>query len=129
MANKISMEDFIMTRENMKEVMSDSFSDYKVIIEGKLLLQLQSFLDSFELVFGEGDWPTTQCNLKDDVHLISPNGTFINPGVDDESNNWSNRGYLLAVYRGLKDMLDKGKFPIVKTSPCPHKHDDDSDGT
>jgi len=118
--NVISMADFIKSKENMK----NSNNDYKVIVDGKLILQLQAFLDSFEVVFGDADWETTRCNLQDDVNLISPTGTFLNPSVDDESNNWHNRGNFLAVYRGLKEMLNEQKFTIGKISPCPHQHDD-----
>lgn len=114
------MADFIKSKENMK----DSINDYKVIVDGKLILQLKAFLDSFELIFGDGDWSATQCNLQDDANLISPTGTFLNPGVNDESNNWHNRGSFLAVYRELKEVINKQKFTIVKISPCPHHHDD-----
>lgn len=58
--------------------------------------QLNSFLDSFELVF-ENDWDVSISRLADtNNHYISEHGTFLNPGVDDESNNWGNRGSLLA---------------------------------
>ena len=115
------MADFIKSKG--KE-MENSNNDYKVIVDGELILHLRYFLDYFELIFGDGDWAATQSNLQDDANLISPTGTFLNPGVDDESNNWHNRGRFLAVYRELKEMLNKQKFTIGKISPCPHHYDD-----
>ena len=37
--------------------------------------------------------------------LISARGTFLRPDVGDESDNWANRGVLLAAYRELKNSL------------------------
>lgn len=68
---------------------------------------LHDFLDTFELVFGDTDWPCTSGVLRDEglKYMIDPNGTFLEPGVPDESNNWWNRGALLASYRRLKTAL------------------------
>lgn len=73
-----------------------------------LLTQLTSFMQSFELVF-DGDWEHTQLMLQDESGTtIDTKGTFLSPTVDDESNNWWNRGNLLTEYRNLiaimKDM-------------------------
>jgi hypothetical protein len=62
------------------------------------------FLGMFELVF-DGDWEVTRACIRDPQFLISGGGTFIHPDVEDESNNWANRGALLASYRRLKDLL------------------------
>ena len=42
-----------------------------------------------------------------DPSLISARGTFLclDVGVGDESDNWANRGVLLAAYRELKNSL------------------------
>jgi len=70
--------------------------------------ELQYFLERFELVF-HNDWSMSQGCLQDTDNLyISENGTFLNPQVDDESNNWANRGSLLASYRRLKETLESG---------------------
>ena len=68
---------------------------------------LTEFMSSFELVFGH-DWEFSQGCLRDDSqHFIARGGTFLNPGVDDESNNWANRGHLLDVYRRLVAEMKK----------------------
>ena len=61
---------------------------------------LTEFMSSFELVFGN-DWEVSKSRLCGDFDFIAPDGTFLSPGVDDESNNWANRGHLLDVYRRL----------------------------
>jgi len=95
-----------------------------------------NLLDKFELVFG-ADWETTLANLRaldrlerrrkslsarktislDDLRVlmchptrrfpIAPSGTFLEPGLADESSNWANRGALLCSYRTLKALLQK----------------------
>lgn len=66
---------------------------------------LSDFLMSFEFVFGD-DWEYTRDRICD-PEFIKPNGTFLQPGVDDEGNNWASRGGLLAAYRRLvKAMKD-----------------------
>lgn len=80
-----------------------------------VLLSLRQFLESFEAVFGETDWPVTLANLQNDAeYFIDPNGTFLEPYVEDESNNWGNRGALLAAYRGLQAELSKAQFNILR---------------
>lgn len=110
MATLISMEDFNMTATTQQKVL---FSN------PELLITLRRFIDSFEVVFGECDWPITLCNLQDDAkYLIDPNGTFLEPGVEDESNNWGNRGSLLADYRRLKHQLSLSQFIVTEIHPC-----------
>lgn len=65
-----------------------------------------SFYASFELVF-EVDWEMTRACICKPDDLILPTATFCNPGVSDESNNWWNRGSLLAEYRRLQDALTR----------------------
>jgi hypothetical protein len=73
----------------------------------ELLVSLFIFIDSFELVFGETDWDITREGICGYLakHFIHPNGTFLEPGVDDESHRWGNRGALLADYRRLKHRM------------------------
>lgn len=68
--------------------------------------ELRDFLEHFEWVF-HNDWEMSRACLRDDnfKFYIEENGTFLNPQVDDESNNWANRGALLASYRRLKETL------------------------
>ena len=66
----------------------------------------EAFLDAFELVF-DNDWENTVAWLAGDgrSHVIADRGTFLHPAVADESNNWANRGHLLAEYRRLRVRL------------------------
>lgn len=74
----------------------------------KLLEQVSRFLCSFEGVF-DHDWDYTKSAMENaiDHDLIKENGTFIKPLVEDESNNWGNRGSLLDEYRTLRKVLEK----------------------
>ena len=68
-----------------------------------------NFVDRFELVF-DNDWEMTKSIIQDPKYYIEEDGTFLEPRVEDESNNWANRGGLLASYRKLKKlMLDRGQ--------------------
>lgn len=111
MATLISREDFNMAATTQSKVL---FSN------PELLSVLRQFLDSFELVFGETDWDTTREAIAGDLakYFIHPNGTFLEPGVDDESNNWWNRGSLLADYRRLKHQLAMSQFIVTEIHPC-----------
>ena len=60
---------------------------------------LHDFLDHFYLLFHQ-DWEFAR-DLCADPWYVAPTGTFLNPGVDDESNNWANRGAFLAAWRRL----------------------------
>lgn len=70
----------------------------------ELLKKLTDFLLDFEQVF-DNDWFHTQACLSDDFqkHFIKndSSSTFLHPHVNDESNDWGNRGRLLASYRAL----------------------------
>ncbi len=86
--------------------MTDKFLDSLVRLQ-KIEEKLANFLQSFELVF-ENDWEVSLNNLQDTNHFyIAESGTFLNPEVYDESNNWGNRGGLLANYRELIKALNK----------------------
>jgi len=63
------------------------------------------FLTEFELVF-HADWEMSRgCLLE--ANYIHPNGTFLEPMVDDESNNWANRGALLEDWRELRRAMKR----------------------
>ena len=68
-----------------------------------LLSASTEFVEMFEAVFGN-DWDLTKDRIKDPAY-VEPKGTFVNPGVEDEDNNWANRGSLLRAYRSLKQLL------------------------
>lgn len=64
------------------------------------------FLRMFEVVF-HNDWDMSKGCLENSTHLIDEDGTFLSPNVDDESDNWANRGALLESYRELCQALKK----------------------
>jgi hypothetical protein len=71
----------------------------------ELLDAVVDFVQHFELVF-DADWEVTQANIRNSEFLISERGTFVEPGVEDEGNNWGNRGSLLDSYRLLRAVLE-----------------------
>jgi hypothetical protein len=90
-------------------------------MENKLRDSIEKFLRAFETVFDE-DWTYTKemlgimeeteeqaKNSKDfgleTIHIISPDGTFLNPKIEDEIEDWGSRGELLDQYRKLKALL------------------------
>ncbi len=75
-----------------------------------LLPALTTFVTMFELVF-DHDWTTTKAILDDPEHFIESDGTFIQPKVHDEDNNWANRGSLLAAYRKLLSCMEQCDIP------------------
>ena len=78
-------------------------------IERELILE---FLDNFKQVFDD-DWGHTESMLRDGTFAYQPisgEGTFLNPGVDDESANWSSRGALLQSYRELIAYLKENEL-------------------
>ncbi|MHB8122929.1 MAG: toll/interleukin-1 receptor domain-containing protein [Desulfuromonadaceae bacterium] len=95
---------------NVKNLRFGELSNLKQIQLNKLL---SDFLLSFRLVF-EDDWEHTKSSLTDDWMpiFIYENGTFLNPRVTDESNNWSNRGGLLDSYRSLLEFIAVNKINI-----------------
>jgi len=68
-----------------------------------------NLLHSFYRVF-ENDWEMTKDILEDSKNYISENGTFLNPEVDDESNDWGNRAGLLDDYRELLSFFRKNEY-------------------
>jgi hypothetical protein len=87
---------------------------------------LLEFLESFEEVF-HNDWTYTKEMLGiheetgepgqiaqqldlEPLYMISPEGTFIEPKVADEIEDWGNRGRLLEKYRKLKLLVVNQKF-------------------
>lgn len=70
---------------------------------------ISNFVTSFELVF-DNDWQVTK-NCITDQYFIKEGYTFIEPGVNDESSNWWNRGSLLSAYRDLVEVLEKNNIP------------------
>jgi TIR domain len=72
---------------------------------------ISNFLVSFYIVF-DMDWEHTEQCLEQIQFFISKRGTFINPLVRDEENNWGNRGSLLKHYRELTEYIATNKIDI-----------------
>jgi hypothetical protein len=83
------------------------------------LAVVREFVQSFEEVFGN-DWKYTKSMLGihdltpeqaaaeeagETIPIISKDGTFIEPAVTDEIEDWGHRGRLLERYRRLKQLI------------------------
>jgi hypothetical protein len=66
----------------------------------ELLDALAEFVGAFEVVF-RYDWPYTKIMFGDEVE----GGTFIEPGLADEIEDWGSRGALLERYRRLVSVM------------------------
>lgn len=73
---------------------------------------ISNFLLSFNAVF-ETDWEHSKICLEEGNHFIDPTGTFVNPKVLDETNNWANRAVLLTSYRKLVDYIKSHEIDIT----------------
>ena len=82
----------------------------------ELLATAETFLDSFDLVF-DNDWDKTKSCMEDSEYFISAAGTFVHPQVDDESNNWANRGSLLEHYRELRNCMLRIRRSVNLSQP------------
>ena len=80
------------------------------VIDGELEKALASFFSSFECVF-DGDWEYSKLCLQEADAYIK--GSFLNPCVEDEFNNWANRGGLLTSYRHLMKLLAERKVDLT----------------
>jgi hypothetical protein len=84
------------------------------------LIAVREFLEAFEEVFRD-DWQYTKSMLgiRDEtteqaeairkmgletIYRIAPDGTFLEPRVEDEIEDWGARGMLLRRYRRLKSL-------------------------
>ncbi len=90
-------------------------------MDNKIKNSIEEFLSLFEEVFDK-DWKyskemmgiydeteeqkrNTQEMGLESIDIIADDGTFINPKVEDETENWGYRGTLLEKYRELKKLL------------------------
>ncbi len=71
----------------------------------ELELAISSFVSSFNLVFHH-DWDMARSRMAEE-DFIKDSGTFLEPSVEDEGNNWGNRGGLLNSYRELCRVMKK----------------------
>jgi len=69
---------------------------------------LAEFVGAFEAAF-RYDWPYTKIMIGDEVE----DATFIEPGLEDESEDWAARGALLEKYRRLVSLMrSRGIEPV-----------------
>lgn len=73
---------------------------------------ISDFLQNFDAVFN-GDWNHTQMCIQESEYFFSQNGTFVNPKIEDEENNWSNRAVLLKSYRALLAYIEAHQIDII----------------
>lgn len=85
---------------------SGGFQAYK-----DLFRLISEFLSAYYAIF-DMDWAHTKSCLESPEYFISPLGTFINPRVDDEGNNWGNRPMLLNAYRQLVEYIETNDIDI-----------------
>ncbi len=77
---------------------------------------LTRFVEAFEEVF-ERDWEYARAMLAPANldSFIAPGGTFLNPGVEDEVEDWGARAELLTRYRELRRVMHR--YGIRPTEP------------
>lgn len=75
---------------------------------------ISNFLLSFDAVFN-ADWDHTMMCIQESKFFFSQNGTFVEPKVADEENNWSSRAILLKNYRKLLEYIEAHQVDIVTT--------------
>jgi len=71
----------------------------------ELTVALSEFMWAFEQVFHH-DWPYARVMLNPMNGMIAEDGTFLEPRVSDETDDWGYRAMLLARYRKLKALMD-----------------------
>jgi hypothetical protein len=53
--------------------------------------------------------------IQESKYFFNQNGTFVEPKVADEENNWSNRAALLKSYRELLGYIEAHQVDIATT--------------
>ena len=71
----------------------------------ELTKAVAEFTWAFEQVFHH-DWPYAQAMLLPANGMIAEDGTFLEPRVVDEVDDWGYRAMLLERYRKLKALMD-----------------------
>ena len=80
--------------------------------DAELSTALAEFMYAFEQVF-HYDWKYARSMLHPMNEMIAADGTFLEPHVKDESDDWGHRGMLLERYRKLRELMKaRGIEPI-----------------
>lgn len=87
--------------------------------------KLVRFVEMFWVVFDNDWWMTKAClGVREGNGYVADGGSFVHPGVGDESNNWANRGALLAAYRELTEAMGGLGLPSEPPFTAGDPHDD-----
>lgn len=108
-------------RELLEEILALSRMSLKRISEGsrhkavksfdeeRFLSLVNEFLSATIFIF-DMDWEHTKYCMLDIKSFVSSRGTFIDPQVEDEGNNWGNRPGYLEAYRKLKLFMEENEI-------------------
>jgi hypothetical protein len=83
--------------------------------ETELTRALQEFIGAFEVVF-RYDWEYTRVMIGDEID----GANFIEPRLEDESEDWGARGALLEKYRALASAMKKNGMEPAFPFPLDH---------
>ncbi|MEI9896762.1 MAG: hypothetical protein WDN28_23600 [Chthoniobacter sp.] len=122
---------FLQPKFNFNSSMPDHARRRAYIpMKDQTLIAVREFLETFEEVFGT-DWQYTKSMLGiqdqtpeqtdavrkmglETIHIIASDGTFLEPRVDDETEDWGRRGALLERYRRLKSLTGQSDAPTTQ---------------
>jgi len=76
-------------------------------------MALGDLVGAIDLVF-DHDWDFTKSALEGIDSFVSADGTFLEPNVADERDNWGNRGGLLDAYREVNAFIREHDFDLVE---------------
>lgn len=79
---------------------------------------LSEFMGAFEVVF-RYDWEYTKIMIGDEVS----GATFVEPGLEDETEDWGARGALLEKYRALAAVMKAKGIELTFPFPLGHLPD------
>jgi hypothetical protein len=77
--------------------------------EERFLSLVNEFLSATMFIF-DMDWDHTKYCMLDINSFVSSSGTFIDPQVEDEGNNWGNRPGYLNAYKKLKIFMEENEI-------------------
>lgn len=82
------------------------------VSDPELTTALSEFTWAFEQVFHH-DWAYARAMLLPANGMIAPDGTFLEPRVEDEVDDWGYRAMLLQRYRKLRALMEaRGITPV-----------------
>jgi hypothetical protein len=72
-------------------------------------LAVAEFIWSVEEVF-DRDWEYTERMFQ----VVGEGGTFLQPNVDDEGEDWGNRAFFLERYRNLRRVMQERRIDPIR---------------